>query len=96
MCLNPIKIRNPTKKIARSGGQKLMLEVQCNKCAECVLAKRAEWNFRSYQELQNTLRNGGFVYFDTLTYSNEHLPMLSDYIDIIQYGLKIHSCFISM
>lgn len=93
MCLNPIQIRNPTKKIARSGGQKLMLEVQCNKCAECVLAKRAEWNFRSYQELQNTLRNGGFVYFDTLTYSNEHLPMLSDYIDIKQYGLKNHSCF---
>lgn len=69
MCLNPIKIRNPTQNISRSGGQKLMLEVPCNQCAECQLAKRAEWSFRSYQELQHTFRNGGFVYFDTLTYS---------------------------
>lgn len=93
MCLNPIKIRNPTLNISRSGGQKLMLEVQCNKCAECQLAKRAEWSFRSYQELQHTLRTGGFVYFDTLTYSPKHLPMLSDFVDVKKYKLKNHSCF---
>lgn len=94
MCLNPLRIRNPTHRIAKAGGNKMYLEVPCNKCAECVSSIRNEWYFRTYQEVISTLKNGGYIYFDTLTYSNEHLPHLSDFVDFSKYP-NIHdfTCF---
>lgn len=94
MCLNPITIRNPTKNIAKVGGTQLYLEVPCNKCAECKNKVRAEWSFRSYHEVLSTLKKGGYIYFDTLTYSDEHLPHLSDFVDLTKMP-QVHnfSCF---
>lgn len=82
MCLKPIKLRNPTERIAKCGGQPLMLEVPCGHCAECKKNKRLEWHFRAYHECNDTIKKGGFVYFDTLTYRDEDVPHLSDYYDI--------------
>lgn len=93
MCLNPITIRNPTKRISKGGGQKLRMQVRCNRCAECVQAIRKEWYFRSYHQVRDTLSKGGYVYFDTLTYADEHLPKLSHFIDIQKYGIADMSCF---
>ena len=94
MCLKPITIRNPTKQIATLGGQPLTLTVRCNKCAECVKAIRAEWMFRAYHHTMSTLNNGGYVYFVTLTYAPEHLPHLSDFVDLSKCP-NVHdfSCF---
>ena len=93
MCLNPVKIRNPTKRISRAGGNQMFLEVPCNKCAECVTAIRSQWYFRTYQEVQYTLKHGGYIYFDTLTYSDEYLPRLSHYVNIEKYPVRDFSCF---
>ena len=93
MCLHPITIRNPTRRISKAGGQRLLMQVRCNHCAECQRAIRREWYFRSYQEVRHTLAKGGYVYFDTLTYADEHLPHLSNFIDIAKYGIKDMSCF---
>lgn len=93
MCLSPITINNPTKRIFRYGGQKLRLQVTCNQCAECLNRKRDEYAFRTYWHTKDTLNNGGYVIFDTLTYSDEYLPHLSDVIDVKKYGVTDFSCF---
>ena len=84
MCLKPIKVRNPTKKYDLKGGQPLLLEVPCGRCAECKKNKRLEWYFRAYHQCQDTINTGGYVYFDTLTYSDENVPHLSHFVDITQ------------
>lgn len=93
MCLNPVSITNPTKRISRLGGQKLLLSVNCNKCAECQTRKRDEYSFRTYWHTKTTIENGGYVLFDTLTYSPLYLPHISHYIDISKYGIQDFSCF---
>lgn len=82
MCLKPIKIQNPAKRFDLKGGQPLLIEVPCGKCAECKKNKRLEWYFRAYHQCQDTIYNGGYVYFDTLTYADEYIPKLSHYIDM--------------
>lgn len=93
MCLFPLSIRNPTKVINTDGGQLLKMQVPCGHCAQCLRAKRNEWYIRSHYEMQRTFSLGGYVYFDTLTYADEHLPKLSHFIDIKNYGLADFSCF---
>ena len=86
MCLKPLTLRNPTKFISRYGGQPLLIKVCCGKCAECVDTARQQWRFRAYKHSEHCINNGGFVYFDTLTYAPEHLPHLSDFIDVTKLG----------
>lgn len=93
MCLKPITIRNPTRAVYRHGGQQLLMQVPCGKCAECVKSKRIEWYFRSYEQINNTLKHGGYVLFDTLTYNNANLPKISKLIDCEKYEIKDFSCF---
>lgn len=93
MCLNPINIINPTKRISHVGGQKLKLTVNCNYCAECLNKKRDEYAFRTYWHCKDTINKGGYVLFDTLTYSDKYLPHISDIIDIKKYGITDFSCF---
>ena len=93
MCVNPIRLRNPCKTIALQGGQKLDLTVPCGQCVECVNNKRNEWYFRTYQQVQETLSKRGYIYFDTLTYSDEFIPKFSDYVDLEKYNLPDMTCF---
>lgn len=93
MCLNPISIRNPTKRIATEGGHLLQMQVSCGHCAECVQSKRNEWFVRTKFEVERTLAQCGYVYFDSLTYDDAHLPKLSHYCDIEKYGIGDFSCF---
>ena len=93
MCLNPLSIRNPTKVINNRGGQLLNMQVPCGVCAQCLQAKRNEWYVRTHYEMQRTFSLGGYVYFDTLTYADEHLPKLSHFVDLEKYDLKDFSCF---
>ena len=92
MCLKPVTITNPTERIAISGGQPLKLEVPCGKCAECKKAKRLEWHFRTYHECLDCVNKGGFIYYDTLTYAPEYLPMLSHFIELPE-SVTDFSCF---
>lgn len=93
MCLKPLKVRNPTAHITRLGGQLLYLEVPCGKCAECKDTIRQQWHFRSWQQTQDTISRGGYVYYDTLTYSDEHVPHCSDYLNINDKGISDFTCF---
>lgn len=93
MCLKPRIIRNPTKRVSRLGGQPLFMEVNCNQCAECKKNIRREWRFRSYHMCDATLKRKGYVLYDTLTYSEEHVPHLSDFYDIKGKNIKDFTCF---
>lgn len=92
MCLKPLKIRNPTSYIS-FGGQPLMLNVPCGHCADCKKSKRLEWHFRSYYEFESCVRNGGYIYFDTLTYAPEHVPHISRFIDVQEHNVSDFMCF---
>lgn len=94
MCLNPIKLRSPCRYISLYGGQPLTIKVSCGKCAECSDIIRLQWRFRAYHHIKNHIeQKGNFMYFDTLTYAPEHLPMISHYIDISDTSIKDFSCF---
>ena len=94
MCLNPIKIWNPTRRISYLGGQRYQIEIPCGQCSECREARRTEIYFRSWYECQYTWKNNGYVYFDTLTYDNLNLPHISDFCYKIKKGSNLdYSCF---
>lgn len=81
MCTSPIRIVNPSKWLAPDRGQQLWLYVPCGHCAECREQKKNEWRIRTYYECVDCMRNG-YALFDTLTYSNDYLPHVNDYIDV--------------
>lgn len=93
MCLSPISIKTPSRYISLHGGQPITLQVPCNKCAECLESKRSEWHFRCYHQVKDCINHGGFVYFDTLTYDDNHIPKLSDYFDIVKNKISDFTCF---
>ena len=82
MCLNPITIKNPKKRISLSGGMPFSIQVPCGECAECKELKRTEWYYRTYYEAMSCFDSNGYVLFDTLTYRDEELPHVSEFIDI--------------
>lgn len=94
MCLNPIRMYNPANKISLYGGQRYVIDIPCGECAECREARRTEIYFRSYYEVLQTWTRNGYVYFDTLTYDNAHLPHVSDFLPQIEKGSELDfSCF---
>lgn len=82
MCSHPIRIPNPSKWISLERGQQAFLFVPCNHCLECRQRIQNEWRVRSYYHCVETIMNGGYMLFDTLTYSNQYLPRLSDFTDV--------------
>lgn len=93
MCLSPIQIKNPKKRLRRSGGENYLITVPCGKCAECIALKRKESAFRAYYEAKNTIDKGGYIYFDTLTYNRKSLPKISEMLDIEIDRKDNFSCF---
>ena len=86
MCLHPRKIVNQSKYIGFNNNQAFYINVPCGECAECMEAKKNEWLFRTYWQVQDTLNKGGYVLFDTLSYDDAHLPHVEDYFK--RYNLK--------
>lgn len=74
MCTSPIQIYNRSSQISLRG-QSLLFTVPCGQCEECKKIKSNEYTLRSYFEYQDCISKGGYVYFDTLTYSPEYLPV---------------------
>lgn len=79
MCLSPIRARNLVKRVGLDLNQPFSIEFPCGQCSECRELRKSEWYFRTYWQCQEVINNGGYVYFDTLTYSDENLP----YADVI-------------
>lgn len=78
MCLNPIKLTNPSCDF-HLGKDRQTITVPCGKCHECRNAKRNEWKIRCYYEYEETRKLGGVTLFVTYTYNDEHLPIQTDH-----------------
>ena len=91
-CLHPIHINNHAKEIY-AVGTPFDLEVPCGKCSECKKQMQSEYYLRAHYQALDTIRQGGYVYFDTLTYDNAHLPHISDFVPSIKGSLVDHPCF---
>lgn len=84
MCVSTINIFNPAKSISRHFFDRLILSVPCGQCCECQQRKANEWYYRASVEWFDCVRNGGFVLFDTLSYSDDSLPHYSDFLDDVE------------
>lgn len=78
MCLSPITIPTQTKYISLAHQDSFLMQVPCGRCAECAKTLSNQWYYRAWYEWQDLAAAGGYVLFDTLTYSDKYLPHLSD------------------
>lgn len=51
--------------------------VPCGRCSECVASRKSDLYIRSFFETLRCLKNGGYMFFETLTYNDYHLPVKS-------------------
>ena len=93
MCIDPITIPTRSRVLSLVHRQPLLQTVACGRCCECQAQKHSEWYYRIYHEWQNCLDNHGVVFFDTLTYDDDHLPHLSDFMDIEKGSDLDFPCF---
>lgn len=77
MCLTPLKIVNPTRRFVK-GLSRVHLHVGCGHCKECLKRKEDDMFVRAFFEYKRCVESGGEVWFPTLTYNDDHLPMYHD------------------
>ena len=77
MCLTPIHLKTNAKYISPNGYKRFYVDVPCGKCVECQQQKKNEWFVRNYYESLMTWNKGGYILFDTLTYSDEFINKIS-------------------
>lgn len=75
MCTNPITIKNKGFRNDLLYSRKF-ITVKCGKCEQCIAQKRLELEKRASIEYQDTLKNGGFASFVTLTYKPQFEPLI--------------------
>lgn len=80
MCISPIRIPNNSRVISRYYMTKGYIQVPCGECVECQQSKSLEWQLRARWQFEEVKRSNGYALFDTLTYSDENLPYLSDFL----------------
>lgn len=88
MCLTPVKIKTNAKYFSLGSYKRLTFTVPCGHCAECQQQRKNEWYLRNYFEATSTWSKGGYVLFDTLTYSDKYLPTFSHTVSR-EYGEDI-------
>lgn len=77
MCLNPIKIGNPSRRFM-DGLSRTILTVPCGKCKDCLKTNEDDTFVRSFFEYKRCIDNGGAVYFVLLSFDDDHLPWYVD------------------
>lgn len=72
MCVSPIAL---TREIA---GRKVMQHVPCGVCPECIKDNQNSYVIRTVEEFYKRCKPGTSLWFITLTYSNETVPVAFD------------------
>ncbi len=73
MCLRPISIRT-NRYNYRQGIDKMFIQVPCGDCEECRLMRINDYYVRLHYEWERYMKNGGSVFFITLSHNNSSLP----------------------
>lgn len=76
MCYHPITIPNKSRHLDLNSSA-VQYTVPCGHCAQCRSDKIHNYQLRAYYEYQETLKHHGFVYFETLTYDEDHHPYIT-------------------
>lgn len=74
MCVNKIRIKN-NKIDVNPLVDRLYNYVPCGKCEECLKNRAQQYETRLVAEYEACKRNGGFTFFYTLTYDEQHVPL---------------------
>lgn len=74
MCTSPFSIFNNSKFI-NPHYMDVFRTVRCGKCLSCQHSLQIEYALRSYFEYRHAQDDGGFTYWDTLTFDDDHLPL---------------------
>lgn len=88
MCQHPIIIPTRKRLLSTQYREHMFQAVPCNDCEECHVNKQRQLQFRFYHEAIDSK----YVYFDTLTYSNQFLPHISDFYQDIPSSID-KPCF---
>lgn len=75
MCTQPITKINDKGDFS-SLNDKAYNTFACGKCPSCLSEKQSAWQMRSANEYKSCISAGGWCIYITLTYDNEHLPVL--------------------
>lgn len=93
-CLSPIRVYNQQKFLVTGNSDSLFNVVRCGQCASCQQNKAAEWSFRAFKHYESCVNKGGYVLFDTLTYSDCFVPRLKDLEDFADLPVSLnYMCF---
>lgn len=76
-CLTPVLVPNKARFFDISTKHPLLVYGRCGKCANCQQNNSAEWYFRALCEFEDTVKQGNYVQFVTLSYSSQYVPKLS-------------------
>lgn len=87
MCLSCIPVKRD-KLYPVQGSVMRSAFVPCGQCEDCRDTARRAWAWRLVAELQHCLQNGYKVGFLTLTYNDEHLPQLPEYVETPQKFIR--------
>lgn len=71
-CLQPVPIRNTQYMSDHSNSSTFYCLVPCGKCANCLRNRSNQWTFRLEKELDASV----CALFVTLTYDDDHLPLV--------------------
>lgn len=97
MCVNSTQVFTRSKEVDNLSS--VIISTKCGHCIECNMSKLDGYRLRCIAELEYIKKNGGFVYFDTLTYNDNNLPKtcgishfnrkhITDYIRNLRKTLK--------
>lgn len=78
MCLRPITIRT-NRYNYRQGIDKMFMQVPCGDCEECRLMRINDYYVRLHYEWERYMKNGGSVFFITLSHNNLSLPFTPEF-----------------
>lgn len=73
MCTSPKTIYS--RKLFFGTYDKLTLQVPCGHCWQCMHRKQDDYFVKAYYLAKHYYANGGFVFFDTLTYNETCIPI---------------------
>lgn len=81
MCIENKTILINKKQLYINSFPKIYQRIKCGKCFECREQKRDEYIYRGQAESIYTFKNNGWIIFDTLTYNEENVPRIKDFVN---------------
>lgn len=90
MCLFPRTVPIRYRRIGLSY-QPEYISINCGYCEQCSNQKRDEYTLRTYYEALECFSNDGFIFYDTLTYNESHVPKFYHFDKILNKNKMLYA-----